>query len=78
MNIPCPIVAYCFKNIQAIAFAGLLASSEMALNQFGFMLCVAVLVDTFVVRTLVVPAMMQLAGSRNWWPGKVMTIMWRW
>jgi len=57
--------------IMAIAFAGLLASSEMALNQFGFMLCVAVLVDTFVVRTLVVPAMMQLAGSRNWWPGKV-------
>jgi uncharacterized membrane protein YdfJ with MMPL/SSD domain len=55
--------------IMFIAFAGLMLSKEMVLNQYGFMLSFAVLVDTFVVRTLLVPAIMQLAGPINWWPG---------
>eukprot|EP00456_Euglypha_rotunda_P063103 TRINITY_DN5327_c0_g2_i3.p1 TRINITY_DN5327_c0_g2~~TRINITY_DN5327_c0_g2_i3.p1 ORF type:complete len:117 (+),score=20.13 TRINITY_DN5327_c0_g2_i3:101-451(+) len=54
-----------------IAFAGLMFSSELALNQYGFFLAFAVLVDTFVVRTLLVPAIMGLAGAANWWPGYV-------
>ena len=28
---------------------------------------VAVLVDAFVVRSLLVPSLMKLAGDRNWW-----------
>jgi hypothetical protein len=55
--------------IMFIAFAGLMLSQEMVLNQYGFMLSFAVLVDTFIVRTLLVPAIMQLAGPVNWWPG---------
>jgi len=55
--------------IMFIAFAGLMLSQEMVLNQYGFMLSFAVLVDTFVVRTLLVPAIMHLAGPVNWWPG---------
>jgi len=55
--------------IMFIAFAGLMLSEEMVLNQYGFMLSFAVLADTFVVRTLVVPAIMSLAGPVNWWPG---------
>jgi len=55
--------------IMFIAFAGLMLSEEMVLNQYGFMLSFAVLADTFVVRTLVVPAIMSLAGPINWWPG---------
>ena len=35
------------------------------------MLTVAVLIDTFLIRTLVVPAIMSLAGRVNWYPGKV-------
>jgi putative drug exporter of the RND superfamily len=46
-------------------------SSELVLNEFGFMLCFAVLVDTFIVRTMLVPAILHLAGNVNWWPGRV-------
>jgi RND superfamily putative drug exporter len=46
-------------------------SKEMVLNQFGFMLCIAVLIDTFIIRTMLVPAIMALAEKWNWWPKKV-------
>ena len=49
----------------------LLFSSTAVLNQFGFVLVVATLVDTFVVRALLVPALMFIAVEWNWWPGKV-------
>lgn len=55
----------------AIAFSGLMLSKEMVLNQFGFMLCFAVIVDTFVIRTILVPAIMSLAQKWNWWPSKL-------
>jgi len=58
-------------TIMCIAFAGLLLSEEMVLNQYGFMLAFAVLCDTFIVRTLLVPAIMNLLGPINWWPGKM-------
>jgi RND superfamily putative drug exporter len=35
----------------------------------GFNLPVAVLVDATMIRVLLVPALMRLAGHRNWWPG---------
>ncbi|MHA1116197.1 MAG: MMPL family transporter [Candidatus Heimdallarchaeaceae archaeon] len=57
--------------IMAIAFSGLMLSKEMVLNQFGFMLCFAVIVDTFVIRTILVPAIMSLAQKWNWWPSKL-------
>ncbi|MHA1406429.1 MAG: MMPL family transporter [Candidatus Heimdallarchaeaceae archaeon] len=56
--------------IMAIAFSGLLLGREMVLNQFGFMLCFAVLIDTFVIRTVLVPAIMVIAQKWNWWPSK--------
>jgi RND superfamily putative drug exporter len=36
----------------------------------GFGLAVAVLLDATVVRMVLVPAFMHLAGRFNWWPGK--------
>jgi len=56
--------------IMAIAFSGLLLAREMVLIQFGFMLCIAVLIDTFIIRTILVPAIMAIAEKWNWWPGK--------
>jgi uncharacterized membrane protein YdfJ with MMPL/SSD domain len=56
--------------IMAIAFSGLLLAREMVLIQFGFMLCIAVLIDTFIIRTILVPAIMSIAEKWNWWPGK--------
>jgi uncharacterized membrane protein YdfJ with MMPL/SSD domain len=56
--------------IMTIAFSGLLLAREMVLIQFGFMLCIAVLIDTFIIRTILVPAIMAIAEKWNWWPGK--------
>lgn len=39
------------------------------LNQFGFYLVMAVLYDTFIVRSLLVPALMGALRDANWWPG---------
>jgi uncharacterized membrane protein YdfJ with MMPL/SSD domain len=53
----------------AIAFSGLLFSKTPAMNQLSFYLVSAVLYDTFVVRTFVIPALMGLTGDVSWWPG---------
>ena len=57
--------------VMAVAFFGLLMSGIPILNLMGFLLVVAVLFDTFVVRALVVPSMMSLFGRWNWWPRSV-------
>ncbi len=54
-----------------IAFGGLMLSSNAVLIQFGFVLTFAVFLDTFVVRTLLVPAIMSIAEKLNWWPSKI-------
>jgi RND superfamily putative drug exporter len=36
-------------------------------QQMGFGLAVAVLIDATVVRTIIVPAAMELLGERNWY-----------
>jgi predicted RND superfamily exporter protein len=57
--------------IMAVAFSALILSNEYVLNQFGTVLVVSSLVDTFFVRALFVPALMFLGGDKFiWWPGK--------
>src|SRR6185436_6114637 len=34
----------------------------------GFMVAVGILLDTFIVRTIMVPAAVELLGDRVWWP----------
>ena len=40
----------------------------MIMNQFGVILVLAVLFDTFVVRTTLTPALLYLFGDANYWP----------
>lgn len=40
-------------------------------KMLGFTLAVAVLLDATLVRSCVGPALLRLAGSWNWWPGKI-------
>lgn len=54
--------------VVVVRLPGLMLSSEFALNSFGFMLSFSVLLDVFVIRTLLVPALLHLAGDFNWWP----------
>jgi uncharacterized membrane protein YdfJ with MMPL/SSD domain len=56
--------------IMMIAFGGMMFSSSYILVQFGFVLTFAVLLDTFVVRSLLVPAIMSFGENLNWWPNK--------
>ncbi len=53
-----------------IAVFGVFAFAHILLMQFiGFGLAVAVLIDATLVRMVLVPAFMQIAGRWNWWPG---------
>lgn len=57
--------------IFAASMAGLLFSSIGIVLQGGFVIGVGILLDTFVVRTITVPAIAALVGRANWWPSRV-------
>jgi RND superfamily putative drug exporter len=49
---------------------GIFAFARVLVMQFlGFGLAVAVLLDATIIRMVLVPAFMHLAGRWNWWPG---------
>jgi len=56
--------------IFAASMFGLLFSSIGTVVQSGFVLGVGILVDTFVVRTVTVPAIAALLGRASWWPAR--------
>ncbi|CAB4847034.1 unannotated protein [freshwater metagenome] len=43
----------------------------IALAQIGLIVCIGVLLDTLLVRTVLVPALAFIVGERFWWPGRV-------
>jgi RND superfamily putative drug exporter len=56
--------------ILAGTFAALMAAPLKSLQQFGFAVTVGILLDTFVVRSLLVPSVATLLGRHNWWPSR--------
>ena len=54
--------------IFASTFVALLASPVVTLAETGFAVATGLLLDTFVVRSLIVPACAALLEDRNWWP----------
>jgi putative drug exporter of the RND superfamily len=54
--------------ILAGTFAVFLALPLTFLFNIGFMVAVGILLDTFVVRTIMVPAAVELLGDKIWWP----------
>ena len=54
--------------ILAGTFAALAVSPLRMLIQMGVAVAIGVLVDTFIVRTLLVPGIATLLGRWNWWP----------
>jgi len=51
----------------SITFFAFATSGVTFIKLFGLGLAVAVLVDAFIVRSTLVPALMKLAGNWNWW-----------
>jgi RND superfamily putative drug exporter len=56
--------------IFAASMFGLLFGSLSTMVQTGFIVGVGLLIDTFVVRTVTVPALAAMIGRANWWPSK--------
>jgi RND superfamily putative drug exporter len=57
--------------ILAGTFAVLMTLPLDILLELGFTVALGVLLDTFLVRTLVVPAVVKLVGDASWWPAKL-------
>ena len=57
----------------AAVFAVLGVLPLVVLAQLGTIICIGVLLDTLVVRTVLVPALAFSLGDRFWWPRKVHT-----
>jgi len=57
--------------ILAGTFAVLTASGGTQVQEIGFGLAAGVLLDTFLVRTLLVPSTVVLLGRWNWWPSRL-------
>ncbi|RBY93860.1 hypothetical protein DQ244_00290 [Blastococcus sp. TBT05-19] len=54
--------------VLAATFGALTVLPLVILTQLGFLVGFGVLLDTFVVRSLLVPALVHLIGDRIWWP----------
>ncbi|UXA18379.1 RND family transporter [Mycobacterium sp. SMC-4] len=59
--------------IFAASMTGLMFSSIGLVVQGGFVIGVGILLDTFVVRTITVPAIAALVGKANWWPAQFLS-----
>jgi len=61
--------------VMAGAFATLMLNPSPFLQEIGFALAFAILLDSMVVRIYLVPAIMVLAGKGNWWaPGPLQRV----
>jgi RND superfamily putative drug exporter len=57
-------------SIMVIIFGGFVFGDFVLIKILGFALGVAVFLDATVIRLAVGPALVQLAGRWNWWPGR--------
>ena len=54
--------------IMIVVFAGFTLGDFLVVKMLGFTLAVAVLMDATLVRMVIGPALLSLAGDWNWWP----------
>ena len=57
--------------ILAGTFSALMTLPLQDLMQLGFAVATGVLIDTFITRTLIVPALVAIFGRWNWWPSRI-------
>jgi putative drug exporter of the RND superfamily len=54
-------------TIMILVFGSFLLAGQRVIAEFGIGLASAVFLDAFILRTVLVPALMHLIGERNWW-----------
>ena len=54
----------------ALSFAALALIDLRQFREFAFAMTVGVLLDAFVIRALLIPALISLFGDLSWWPRK--------
>jgi RND superfamily putative drug exporter len=55
--------------IMIVVFAAFTFGSFLVVKMIGFTLAIAVLIDATLVRIVIGPALLRIAGDWNWWPG---------
>jgi RND superfamily putative drug exporter len=55
--------------IMIVVFAAFTFGNFLVVKMLGFTLAVAVLIDATLVRIVIGPALLRIAGDWNWWPG---------
>ena len=59
--------------IMIVVFAAFPFGDFLVVKMIGFTLAIAVLIDATLVRIVIGPALLRLAGDWNWWPGGLTT-----
>ncbi|HEX5618660.1 MAG TPA: MMPL family transporter [Solirubrobacteraceae bacterium] len=59
-------------TIMILVFGSFLLAGQRVIAEFGIGLASAVFLDAFVLRTVLVPAVMHIIGDRNWWVPKAL------
>ncbi|MCC2274673.1 MMPL family transporter [Streptomyces sp. ET3-23] len=58
--------------VMVTVFASFVFLNLVEMKQMGFSLAVAVLVDAFIVRIMILPSVLTLLGKASWWPSRGM------
>ncbi len=53
--------------IMILVFASFVLGGSIVIKQFGIGLASAIIIDAFIIRTVLVPSLMHLIGKPNWW-----------
>jgi RND superfamily putative drug exporter len=60
--------------IMIVVFGAFTFGDFLVVKMIGFTLAVAVLIDATLVRIVIGPALLRIAGDWNWWPGGLATV----
>jgi RND superfamily putative drug exporter len=63
--------------IMIVVFLAFTFGDFLVVKMIGFTLAVAVLIDATLVRVVIGPALLRLAGDWNWWPGGLTSGHWK-
>jgi RND superfamily putative drug exporter len=64
--------AYSDSTIMVVVFLSFVLQGQRVIAEFGIGLAAAVLLDAFIIRSVLVPSPMHLFGRANWWlPGRL-------